>query len=175
MRDERSQRARRVPVASDEPLIGGDGYDYADAFEIRLAESDSRSAEEFTRCALEQAPWPVRWVVRNVHRHVLRFRLGPHSSPDHVLGWRIVTAEPDTICLEAVSPLFGRGVIVARRPEPTRAVVTTYVFFARPAQGRAIWRFVGPLHRRVAPSLLEHAAAAPSRAKHAGAAPTRVR
>ena len=153
------ERARRVPVPVREPLIGADRYDYADAFEIQLDESDARSAEEFARCALEDAPWLVRGVVWIVHRYLLRLRLGPRSSSDHVFGWKIRTSEPDVLRLEAVSPFLGRGVIMGRRPDPTRRVITTYVFFARPAVARVLWTVTGPLHRRVAVYLLEHAAA----------------
>jgi hypothetical protein len=156
MTDRSTSHARQVPVAAGEPLVGSARYDYADAFEIRVGETDARSAEEFARCALERAPWPVRWTVWSVHRHVLRLRLGPRSSPNHVLGWKIVTSAPDVIQLEAVSPLLGRGVIVARRPDPTCAVVTTYLFFARPTAARVLWRIVVPLHRWVARYLLEH-------------------
>jgi hypothetical protein len=159
MTDKSPARARQVPVVAEEPLIGGDRYDYADAFEIRVAEADERSAEQFARCALEQAPWPVRWTIWMVHRHVLRLRLGPRPSPVHVFGWKILTAQPEVIHLEAMSPLLGRGAIVARRPDPTRAVITTYIFFRRPAAASAIWKVVGPLHRWAACFLLEHAAA----------------
>ena len=150
--------ARRIPVPAAEPLIGRDSYDYADAFEVRLRASDARSAEEFARRALEQAPWPIRWTIRIAHRYVLRLRLGPRSSPEYLSGWKIVMSERDVIQLEAVSPLLGRAAIVARRPEPTNAVVTTYLFYARPAVASVLWTVVGPLHRRVAPYLLEHAA-----------------
>jgi hypothetical protein len=152
-------RARRVPVPTEEPFIGGGRYDYADAFEIRLDESDARSAEEFARCALEDAPRLVRAVVWIAHRYVLRLRLGPRSSGDYVFGWVIRASEPDVLCLEAVSPLLGRGVIVGRRPDRARTVIATYVFFARPAVARVLWTVAGPLHRRVAAYLLEHAAA----------------
>ena len=156
-------RAHRVPVRQREPLVGGDSYDYADAFEIRLHQPDARSAEEFTRYALEEAPWRVRTTVWLAHRYLLRLRLGPRSSPAHVFGWKIVTSQPDVIELEAVSPLLGRGVIVGRRPDPTRVVVTTYVYFRRPALGRVVWAVTAPLHRRVAAFLLEHAAASAHR------------
>ena len=65
---------------------------YADAFEVRLHESDARSAEEFARCALEEAPWPVRGTVRIAHRYLLRLRLGPRSSRDHLFGWKILSS-----------------------------------------------------------------------------------
>jgi hypothetical protein len=159
-------------VAAEEPLIGGDRYDYADAFEIRLPEPDPRSAEQFVRCALKQAPWSVRWMVPIVHRYVLRLRLGPPSSPDHLFGWKILTRQPDVIHLQAVSPLLGRGVLVLRRVDPTCASITTYLFYARPTPAHVVWAIVGPLHRRIAPYLLENAAATANQTEQAAAAPT---
>jgi hypothetical protein len=98
--------------------------------------------------------------VRIVQRHLLRLRLGPRSSPDHIFGWKILTTKPDVIQLEAVSPLLGRGVLVGRRRDPTRVLITTYVFYTRPALAGVAWKIAGPLHRWVAGYLLEHAAAA---------------
>ena len=162
--DRPRRRAHRIPVPEVEPLIGSDRYDYADSFTVGIDASDPRSSEEFARAALEEAPPAVRRTVSVAHRHVLRLRLGSPTSSEHLLGWRIAISEPDVIHLEAVSPLLGRGAIVGRRPEPTRVVVTTYLFFSRPALGRAVWALVGPLHRRIAPVLLDHAAAAGDRA-----------
>jgi hypothetical protein len=158
MKDRAGVSARRVAVPAHEPLVGDVGYDYADAFELRTPEPDPRTAEQFARAALEGASWPVCGIVRLVHRHLLRFTLAPAGSPQHVLGWTILASEPDLIQLEAVSPLLGRGVLVGRHVEPTRTVLTTYIFFTRPAAGRVVWAVVGPLHRRVAPYLLERAA-----------------
>jgi hypothetical protein len=152
-------RAQRVSVPVDEPLLGGDRYDYADSFEIRVPPADDRSAEAFARLALEESPWPVRALVFVAHRYVLRMRLGPSSSPEHLCGWPIVRSEPDLIQLESTSPVLRRAVILGRRPERDRAAITTYVFFARPALARALWRATGPLHRWVARYLLEHAVA----------------
>ena len=160
----------RVPVPIREPLIGGERYDYADCFEVRLPGPDERSAEEFTRSALEEAPWPVRGTVSIAHRYVLRLRLGPRSSPHHLFGWEICASEHDVVHLEARSPLLGRGAIVARRPDPGRAVLTTYVFFARPRLSRAVWAVTGPVHRRVAAYLLERVASSPRHRDHLAAA-----
>ena len=175
MKHQSSPRARRVPVAAEEPLIDSGRHGYADAFEIRLPEPDARSAEQFVRSALEQASWSVRWTVPMVHRHLLRLRLGPRSSPDHLFGWKILTSQPEVIHLEAVSPLLGRGVLVFRRDDPTRAAITTYLFYARPIPARVVWKIVGPLHRRVAPYLLERAAATANQAERPAAPPTPVR
>jgi hypothetical protein len=144
-------------VAVQEPLLGNGRPDYADAFEIRTREPDGRTAEQWARAALEQAPWPVRCLVVVAHRYVLRFRLGPLTSPDHVLGWRIVRSEPDVIRPEAESPLV-RAVLVGRRPEPTRTVLTTALFFVRPVVARVIWAAVVPVHRGVARYLMARAA-----------------
>jgi hypothetical protein len=158
MGDRRVPGAHRVQVA-EEPLLDGGRYDYADAFEIHVPEPDTRTAEQWVRRGLEGAPSALRGGVVVVHRYLLGFRLGPLSAPDHVLGWRIVTSQPDVVLLEAVSPL-GRGVIVGRRPDPGSTVLTTFLFRTRPVPARIIWAFLGPVHRRIAPYLLERAAAA---------------
>lgn len=150
-------RARRVTVSEPAP----DGVarpDYADAFEIRAAEPDARPAERLARDALERAPRALRALVLLAHRHVLRFRLGPYPSPGHVLGWRVVSAQPDVVRLEAVGPLL-HGVLVGRRVDPTRTALTTFLVFRRPLAARAVWSVVGHVHRWVAPYLLERAVA----------------
>jgi hypothetical protein len=137
--------------------MGSDRYDYADAFEVRLPEADARSAEQLARCGLGHASWSVRWTVRIAHRHLLRLRLGSSSSPDHLFGWKILTLQPDVIQLQAVSPILGRAVLVMRRVDSRRAVLTTYLFYTRPAPARLVWTITGPLHRRIVPHLMERA------------------
>ena len=160
MRRHQAPRARRVPVVVDESLVGSEPHDYADSFEIQASEPDTRSAEELTRFALEQAPPALAAMILVVHRHLLRFRLGPISSPNHILGWNLVRREPDVVVLEAISPLL-RGLIVARKVDPRRVVVTTYVFCTR-RPGRLLMTIVAPHHLRVASYLLERTAAARS-------------
>lgn len=162
MKRQATSRARRRAVV-EQPPAGTHPPDYADAFEIEVPASDPRTAEQLARVALEQAPLYLRLTVRGAHRHLLRMRLGPPSSADHVFGWRIVRSEPDTVQLEATSPLLGRAVIVGRRTAPNRTMVTTFVFYARHAPARLVWTVVSPLHRRVAPYLMEHAVAAHGR------------
>jgi hypothetical protein len=59
--------------------------------------------------------------------------------------------------LEAAGPV-ARGVIVARRDSPTRATLTTFLFYRHPA-ARLMWPFIRPVHQRVAAYLLHRAAA----------------
>jgi hypothetical protein len=136
-----------------------EGCDYADAFEVSLSEPDMRTAEELFRAGIEGAPRWLRMVVLTAHRHVLRFQLAPLGTPDHVLGWKILTAEPEVIRLRATGPLL-HGTLVARRIAPSGAVLETFVTYRRPVLARIIWTAVAPVHRAVAPYLLERAATA---------------
>ena len=149
--------ATAVPV--DETPSGSASADYADAFEVRLSELDDRTAEEWIRAGLEGAPAPLRWTIVSVHRYVLRFRLGPLSAPDRILGWRVAESTPEVVRLEAGSPLL-RAVLVGRRTDDRATRLTTLLFFTRPTVMRAVWTLVGPLHRRIAPYLLARAARA---------------
>ena len=152
------RRARRVRVESD-PLVAGPA-DYADAFEVTIDPADARSAEEFARDVLANAPRPVYWLIDVAHRFVLRFDLAPRRSPEHIMGWAITHSEPGVVRLEAGGPIV-RAVIVGRRPEPSRRVAVTSVFFENRAAARILMRVVAPVHRSVAKLILERAAARP--------------
>jgi hypothetical protein len=151
------ERARGVAVA--EPLVSDARSDYADAFEVQLPEGDARTAEQLLRAGLEESPAALRQLILIAHRKVLRLRLGPLVSPDRILGWPITTATPDVVRLDASSPLV-HATIVARRIAPGRARLTTSLRYARPAVARTLWACVGPLHRQIAPYLLQRAAGA---------------
>jgi hypothetical protein len=158
MRNTSERGALRVAPA--QTPASPDRFDYADGFEVRLTAPDERPAVEWMRCGLEQAPLPMRWMILVVHRFVLGFRLAPRSEPGNVLGWRIVTSEPDLIHLQASSPLM-RGDLIGWRDDPARMTLSTYLSFNRPGTARLIWMAVGPLHRAIAPYLLVRAARAP--------------
>jgi hypothetical protein len=149
-------RVYRCPVPA-EALVNGAAYDYADSFEVRLEHPDTHSAEQWARAALEHAPPTSRRLIRLVHARVLRFRLGPCSDANHILGWPIVTADHGVVHLETAGPLL-RALIILRRTSPTCAAATTFVFYER-STARPLWVAVGPLHRRIAPYLLQRAAA----------------
>ena len=150
-------RAHRVLVP-DEPLLRG--CSYADAFEIDVVGSDLGTAEQLARRTLEQSPRLVRAVVRFAQQRLLGLRLAPPATPGHVLGWPIVVSRPDVIQLETRSPVLGRAVILGRRVDDSAVRITTCLFYRRPLLARLAWTVVGPLHRRVAPYLLERAASA---------------
>lgn len=148
-------RARRCAVAVQEPLAPA-AYDYADAFSILTRPGDVRGAEQWARKALEEAPLPLRLVVRAAQRGVLRLRLHAGSSSEHVLGWHVETSAPNAVRLTADGPLL-QGVIVARTDLSSRMTITTFICY-HSMIARAVWRLIAPLHRGVAPRLLELAA-----------------
>jgi hypothetical protein len=152
-----TRNARRTQVVVPEGLVGSTAFDYADAFEIGLPDAVAGSPEELFRAALDDVPWVRRWVPI-VHRHVLRFRLGPLESPVHILGWRIQSSHAYDVYLEADGPLI-RGIIVGRKVNPATVVFTTFVTYVNRAPARLAWALVGPLHRKIAPYLLERGVA----------------
>jgi hypothetical protein len=68
------------------------------------------------------------------------------STPGHLLGWPILTSEPNVVHLEVDSPLV-RGAIVGRNADPTRTSITTYLFYKRPVPARVAWRSADPSTR----------------------------
>jgi hypothetical protein len=129
--------------------------DYTDVFEVPLPQGDSRTAEETFRDAVGRGSGGG--VVLWIHRHVLRFDLGPISSPDHIIGWTIVRSDHDELVLRARGPLM-HGELTLRREDDRRASLTTRVQYCHKAAARTVWAFVGPLHRAVAPRLMKRAA-----------------
>ena len=106
-----------MAVVQQRSVVAAEGFDYADAFEVPMSKADARSAEQLVRAGLKGVPRWLGMVVLVAHRHVLRLGLAPGSSPKHVLGWEILTAEHDSIRLRATGPLL-HGLLVARRVPP---------------------------------------------------------
>jgi hypothetical protein len=147
-----------VAVVQRRSVVATQRCDYADAFEVALAASDGRSAEELVRAGLENVPRWLGAAVLVVHRHVLRLDLAPLSAPNHLLGWEIADRGPNSIRLHATGPLV-EGVLVAKRIPPSTAALETFVSFRRPV-ARVVWAAVAPIHRAVVPVLLRRAATA---------------
>jgi hypothetical protein len=163
--------ARRSAVVVPEFFVGSSTVDYADAFEIDLPAAETRSPEQLFRAALANASW-LRRCVPVVHRHLLRFRLGPRSSADHILGWRIVDADAEAVHLEALGPLI-HGVIVGRRTSQSTVVFTSFVFYVQRIRARIVWSVTAPLHRRIAAYLLEQGVISRSETSRAASMPPR--
>jgi hypothetical protein len=137
--------------------ISGDAADYVDVFEVPVRSTDSRTAEQAFRDALEQTPSALGVAVGWIHRHLLGFQLGPFSSPEHVIGWSITRSDTDEIVLAANGPLM-HGQLDMRRHDGRRAVLTTRLHYRHKITGRMVWAAVGPLHRTIAPQLMKRTA-----------------
>jgi hypothetical protein len=131
--------------------------DYVDVFETPLLHGDVRSAERALRDALGDTPGAPGSFILWVHRHVLRFRLGPYSAPDYIIGWPIMRSDHDEIVLATGGPLM-HGQLTLRRHAGRRAVLTTRVHYRHKLTARAVWAMIGPLHRAVAPRLVQRSA-----------------
>jgi hypothetical protein len=132
-------------------------YAYADSFAAEIPAGETRSPEQWARAVFEGAPLPLRWLLVVGFRFGLGLRLGPRSSPDHVLGWRIVATEPDSVTLEARSwCLTSRLVFDVGE---SRLTQSTYVSYDRRIAA-VLWPPVAIVHRRIVPRLVRHAASA---------------
>lgn len=98
----------------------------------------------------------LSWSGRLVLRGLLRLRLGPATSPDHLGGWFIAENDPDRIRLEARSWMLECHLVL--RIEPDGVCAATLVRYHHPI-ARLIWgRMVSPTHRRELARLLRQAA-----------------
>ncbi|MDP3858250.1 MAG: hypothetical protein Q8Q73_10885 [Stagnimonas sp.] len=149
-----STLGRRTAVSEGVPFPGGYA-DYADAFEIGRNRSDHRHAESWVRDAFGHLPLTSRRFGMLAHRHLLGFRLGPWSSPDHIFGWHIAESRPDVLHLEASGNIMDGRMIW--RLKDDRLVMTTFVKYNRPRLAAGIWALAGRIHRDAVPGLLANA------------------
>lgn len=145
--------ARRVDVTEDIQDLGR--HEYSSAFAVTVIPRTSSPPEQWARAAFEQAPRALGSLVWFGWKHLLRFQLGPRSSPSHVLGWKIVGRAPGEITLEVRSVLLTAHKVV--RVEDSRVIMTTFVRYER-QMGRFVWSAIAPVHHRTEPYLLGRAA-----------------
>jgi hypothetical protein len=129
---------------------------YAAAWEVAVAGASGRSAEIWARAIFEDAPRALRLFIVAGWICGLGLRLGPRPSPTHVLGWEIASRETDRIILSVRSVVLGTARFVLSVQE-SRIVLVSSVGYERPWAG-VVWRIVTPLHHRIVPYLLAHAA-----------------
>jgi hypothetical protein len=125
------------------------------ACEIAVPPGDGRSAEEWARAAFEGAPRALRWFMLTGWIAGLGLRLAPRSSPSHVLGWTVVSTTPSAIVLGVDSFVLTAQLVV--RVHDGLVVHATLVRYDRRV-ARVVWAVAAPIHRRVIPYLLGHAA-----------------
>ncbi|AXK34851.1 DUF2867 domain-containing protein [Streptomyces armeniacus] len=156
-----SPRARRVDVP--ETLLNSREFKdahYMSAYELPARDARSVPPEEWGRATFEGAPAPLRGFLVLGWTQVLRLRLGPRSSGDHILGWHLsgpVSTQDesfDSLVLEGHSGSVATYNAVLAGGDSV--VWATAVHFLRPA-GNLLWRTAQPVHQLVVPALLKRA------------------
>jgi hypothetical protein len=126
--------------------------DYADLFTITTAMAADRSAEEWARAVLEQAP-----VSRRNARALWRFmglHLGPRHSADHVQGWKIAARGDNWLRVETASwYLTAQAVCLVEERQVSLSLSLRY---DRPV-GALVWTLVSGPHQRAVPVMLHQA------------------
>jgi hypothetical protein len=128
---------------------------YEDAFRVEVGPGADRTAEQWARAILEDAPIIMRsalpwgWFA-------LGLELGSARSERLVLGWDVRRSTSDLALLGASSRLGLQAQLLFKRQQRT-------LLFATLVQqdnhiARAVWAAVAPVHRQVVRYLLEQAA-----------------
>ena len=131
---------RQVAVpAAVRALSTLDRVDYADAFRVELEDVRSRTAEEWARAVLEDAPLAVRGQLLSGWSS-----LGLKVGRGSVLGWHVRSSTPDVLLLGAGSWIGMPGELLFKR-ERRGLLFATFVRHGNPA-ARALWGRVERVH-----------------------------
>ena len=127
--------------------------DYVDTFIVDGAPVGQRTAEQWMRCVLEDAPLRVRsrlisgWTALGLALHLGR--------PDTVLGWPVVRRTADLVLLGASSRVGMPGQLLLERTAGRLRFAT--LLEHRTAVTRTVWKGVEPTHVQTVCRLLEQA------------------
>jgi hypothetical protein len=147
------ERAQRIDVPSE--ILAADTLtdpNYTCAFTAPL--TNVCPAENWFRAMFEDAPRSMRWFITTGWVAVLGLRLGPRPSPDHILGWKILSTAPTQVVIGiSGSTLSAHQVAwVSNR----NVVHVTIVRYDRPI-ARVLWALAAPIHVRAIPYLMQRA------------------
>lgn len=127
---------------------------YEDAFALETTAAYERTAEQWARAVLEDAPAAFRRTLRRAW-FVLGLQLGPSRSEGFVFGWEVLSTAPDVALLAVRSRVGLRAELVFKR-EQHRLVFASFVQPQNPI-ARAATAAVAPVHRRAVRYLLTQA------------------
>jgi hypothetical protein len=142
------RQVRQVDV-TDPIVAAAGGFDYTDAFEVRLPVPDQEPPETWVRAGMGDTPAWVDWVAAVV----LGIRDTPDTTADELAGGQVVESTSEVVHLEYSLPLMA-VTVVGRRMGPSGRRLTTGLRFTRPRLARAVWAVVGRGHRFMARRLL---------------------
>ena len=128
--------------------------DYEDAFLFDVDGASGRTAEEWARAILEEAPAATRHGLQTGWT-ALGLKLDLTGSGHSVLGWPVRESTPDVLLLGADTRLGMPAELLLIRT-PDALVFCTFVQHDNPA-ARAVWAGVEPMHVPIVRRLLAHA------------------
>ncbi len=128
--------------------------DYEDAFLVETGSAQDRTAEQWARAIVEDAPVNKQNALRRGWT-ALGLRLGSASSDRLILGWEVRRSTPDIALLGADGRLGLSGELLFERQQHT-LLFATFVQLENPV-ARALWGKIVPRHRQVVRDLLEQA------------------
>jgi hypothetical protein len=128
--------------------------DYHDAFLVDLDGEPERTAEEWARAILEEAPAATRSALQSGWS-ALGLKLDLKGSGHSVLGWPVRESTRDVLLLGAETRLGMPAELLLMR-KPGALVFCTFVQHDNPA-ARAVWAGVEPVHVPVVRRLLAQA------------------
>jgi hypothetical protein len=143
-----------VAILPHDRLTSLDPVDYTDGFRLETELAQERTAEEWARALLEEAPEETRVTLRRGWS-ALGVQLGSTEDGRLVLGWAMRRSSPDNVVLGARSRLGIETEVLVRR-EHTAVLVATFTQFENSA-ARAAWTGFARKHRLVLHHLLEQA------------------
>jgi hypothetical protein len=128
--------------------------DYEDAFLLEIGSARERTAEQWARATLEDAPM----IMRNALHwgwFALGLQLSSARSERYVLGWQVQVSTPRFVLLAANSRLGLPAQLLFWR-QPDTLLFCTFVQREN-AIVRAVWAAVQRVHVQVVPLVLEQA------------------
>ncbi len=128
--------------------------DYEDALLVDFGPGRDRTAEQWARAVLEDAPLIVRSALLSGWS-ALGLRLGFSRSERLVLGWEVRRSTPDFVLLAASSRFGMPAELLFKRRQHT-LLFATFVQKENPI-AHAVWAAVEPVHRPVVRYVLEQA------------------
>lgn len=130
--------------------------DYDNAVVERIDLDAGRTAEQWARAILEDAPAATRADLTTAWTR-LGLQLGPDGADGYVLGWHVRDSAPDYVLLGADSRRGLRAELLVR----IRAIALTFASFIQLGNddARARWATVEEMHPKLMRRLLEEAVA----------------
>lgn len=150
-------RVRQVgPTPNAETLTMLGRLDYRDAFLVDVGPTGTRTAEQWARLILEDAPPSVRLRLLAAWTTIgLKLNLSPSPGDRSVLGWKIRSDDPDFVLLGADSRIGMPGELLVRRAGD-QLLFCTFVRCDN-VLARVLWAAIEAAHVRTVRALLEFA------------------